>query len=151
MINPKDSRKQVHDFLLENTDIKDKNIKAIAYQQLQRINKTTNAGEITLDQLNKYISDNYIELENKAEIILNDVCNKLIVNNKFMFGFFKSLQFATISVLVFPALFSLGIEIFKQFKNTETSWDLLSLEISSFICLTLFTLVSLFEFIKHHK
>ena len=84
-MSSKSTKENFQKFLLKETDYKIRVIKKQAYSNIEEINKANNKNlEITNDDVEKYIKDNFIELNKKADEVVSETCEKLVLKNEFL-------------------------------------------------------------------
>lgn len=105
--------KNIHDFLIANTGLKDDLILRIAKEQLIHANRIAKVKkEPTQEEIDNYIKSQIHSLQNDAEIVLNDMCKQLIPENIFVY---LVKQFSILSVfllLPFGVLIHVAIGVY---------------------------------------
>lgn len=76
---PHEARKELINFLQEETSIEEKILYELARTQIEKIRKTQGKQEdVSEEELLAYIENHYEELKKKTDIALTDICKKVI-------------------------------------------------------------------------
>lgn len=145
-MSSKSTKENFQKFLLKETNYKIRVIKKQAYSNIEEINKANNKNlEITNDDVEKYIKDNFIELNKKADEVVSETCEKLVLKNEFLEFL---INFTILSVVFIPTLYPLIRVVCEQLKQDDTQFDYVATAGFSIVLISVLLGISIFTYIK---
>jgi hypothetical protein len=130
---PHEARKELINFLQEETSIEEKILYELARTQIEKIRKTQGKQEdVSEEELLAYIENHYEELKKKTDIALTDICKKVIPTCSWTFlikpiGIYALCLVPSIALLTKEICVRLGLLLSQEESNYEPIFALLCL------------------------